>query len=72
MSKESTDTNSMKNKKYLRVDLYNGKTTNCNLQKELDVEGITKEEYFDGYVTVTSSDGYTSYYGEDLYIELPA
>lgn len=62
----------MNNKKYLRVDLYNGKTTNCNLQRILDAEGITIEEYFEGYVTVTSSDGVTSYYGEDLYIELPA
>jgi hypothetical protein len=63
----------MKNKKYLEVDLYNGRTTDFNLQEVLDEEGITKDEFFEGAEKVTSKDGYVSYHCEEvLYIELPA
>jgi len=63
----------MKNKKYLEVDLYTGKTTNFDLQEVLDEEGITKDEFFEGYDKKTSKDGYISYHGEEvLFIELPA
>ena len=63
----------MKNKKYLEVDLYNGRTEDFNLQEVLEEEGLTKEEFFDGMKKVVSKDGYTSYHAEEvLYIELPA
>lgn len=63
----------MKNKKYLEVDLYNGRTEDFNLQEVLEEEGITKEEFFEGMDKVVSKDGYTSYHADEvLYIELPA
>ena len=63
----------MKNKKYLEVDLYNGRTEDFNLQNVLDDEGLTAEEFFNGMKKVVSKDGYTSYHAEEvLYIELPA
>ena len=66
-------TESMKNKKYLEVDLYNGRTEDFNLQNVLDDEGLTAEEFFNGMKKVVSKDGYTSYHAEEvLYIELPA
>ena len=63
----------MNNKKYLEVNLYNGKTTNFDLQKALEEDGITSEEFFEEMKKVVSRDGYTSYHAEEtLYIELPA
>ena len=67
-------TDRMKNKKYLEVDLYTGKTSNFNLQEAMEDEGSeTPEEFFQGMKKVTSKDGYTSYHAEEvLFIELPA
>jgi len=63
----------MKNKKYLEVDLYNGRTVDFNLQEVLEEDGITAEEFFKGMKKVVSKDGYTSYHAEEvLFIELPA
>ena len=64
----------MKNKNYLTVDLYTGKTSNFNLQEAMEDEGSeTPEEFFQGMKKVTSKDGYTSYHAEEvLFIELPA
>ena len=64
----------MKNKKYLIVDLYSGKTNNFDLQEAMEDEGSeTPEEFFKGTKMKTSADGYISYHAEEvLYIELPA
>jgi hypothetical protein len=63
----------MKNKKYLEVDLYNGRTVDFNLQEALEEDGITAEEFFKGMKKIVSKDGYTSYHAEEvLFIELPA
>ena len=64
----------MKNKKYLIVDLYTGKTNNFDLQEAMEDEGSeTPEEFFKGMEKNTSRDGYVSYHAEEvLFIELPA
>jgi len=64
----------MKNKKYLIVDLYTGKTNNFDLQEAMEDEGSeTPEEFFNGTKKKVSADGYVSYLSEEvLFIELPA
>ena len=67
-------TERMKNKKYLIVDLYTGKTSNFDLHEAMEDEGAeTPEEFFGPLKKVVSKDGYTSYHAEEvLFIELPA